>query len=813
MKRNLLIAVLLSMFFSVGLFAGTGVYSDPYTCAEAIAIGKDIPAGTYVYGYIVGGRYDDFDYNSNEYGISIADAASETDVANCFQVKLPSDKRAAWHPKNDASLIGKMVIVSGSGDGYGNYPAVENNVTIEFYTPPVTGAPVMTDILPKSGSDYYEGEAFNVSATVTTTDAAGIDSVCLAYGDASDALNDTVKMSVSNDSVYSTPFVINDKGTYFGKIVAFGGNSTSVTSSLIEVIVMAYDTIDMTKANYQIIVDTVNARGLNTATYNETVSENYYGASANYSNFSVGSGKFSSNFATADSAIAEAISTILLPAKRTTAAVNDTFVVNYAMYGGDASDGAMTFVCTATVPLTFAQVIAVTEPHSTYSVYSIDSVGYQIIVDTVANRGGSVNTDQNEEYYFGASSKYANFACADGKFDASFVTADSAQEVAISTILLPVVKADAEVGDTVEVNYKMYKGDTPTGTMYFTCTATDPLAFVRYVNEVIDSSVIDMVKADYQIIVDTVSARGLNTHSYPANSENYYGASAYNGNFDAREGNYSLDFSSSEAAIAEALSAILLPALRSGAEVTDTFTVNYAIYNGSTEAATMEFACTATSPLTFKYTGTLPEPEPIDSSKLEMLKPYYQIIVDSVTARGLNTSGYDNSENYYGASAAYGNFSIADGKYSDSFSSADAAIEEALRTIVLPALRAESSVQDSITVYYNTYDGSSTVADSMTFVCTSTSPLTFKYTGTLPDAISEDVVSDFAVYPNPATTSICFTKDVERVVFISLSGKVVMTATQLSAEQPLDISTIGAGLFFVKTTGVAGSQISKLIVR
>lgn len=154
MKKMYVLIAFMAAFVAEA-WAGTGTSSDPYSVAEAILVGKDIPAGTHVVGYIVGGRYDDFDYNGNEYGISIADDVSETDVNNCFQVKLVSALRSQWHPKNDPTLIGKMVIVSGSGDGYGGYPAVENNVTINFYTPPVAGVPMVNATLEDLGVFVY----------------------------------------------------------------------------------------------------------------------------------------------------------------------------------------------------------------------------------------------------------------------------------------------------------------------------------------------------------------------------------------------------------------------------------------------------------------------------------------------------------------------------------------------------------------------------------------------------------------------------------------------------------------------------------
>lgn len=687
MKKNLLLTVVLAMFAWTGMIAGSGTVSDPYTCAEVIAIGNDVPVGTYVAGYIVGGRYDDFDYTSNEYGISIADLATETDVNNCVQVKLPSSLRPTWHPKNDPTLIGKMVLASGDGNGYGGYPALENNVTIEFYTPPVTGAPMIKDIMPASGTIVLVDEVFAVSATVITEDAAGIDSVVLAYGDATDALLDTVMM-VATDSVYAVNMDIGDAGSKYGKVIAYGANGEMTVSSAIEVVAQDYNMFDMEKSYYQIIVDTVNARGLNTVTYNETVSENYYGAASNYSNFSVGSGKYSTDFATADEAIEAALSTVLLPAVRSMAAVNDTFEITYAMYGGDSNEGAMTFVCSSVAPLAFTKVME-EEYEPVFIEFTMDSVDYQLIVDYSNTMNlNTHNYPETSDNYYGASSYYKNFSVGEGNYDSLFVTADSAIEEALMVILLPNnYGMTAMAGDTIVVSYKMFGGDSNMGNMAFVCSA--PYLFTKIIIEEdapANESMIEMVKADYQTIVDSVNARGMNTHSYPDNSENYYGAAAYYVNFDARSG-----------------------------------------------------------------------------------------------------------------------------AFSSTFSSTVAATEEALRTILLPTLRPDAAVSDTFTVTYATYDGTDNTTPSMEFVCTSTDPLTFEYTGELPASLQAAQVLEISLYPNPSTSSIQLTKSVDAISVINTSGRVLMTAQKVEANTSIDVSSLPSGVYFVKVSQEGASAITKLI--
>ncbi len=112
---------------TVNVFAGSGTENDPYTIAEAMAL----PESATMFwgkGYIVGGRYDDFDspYNNN-FGLSCADSDSESNVDNCLQVKLEysTGDRDIWglssHPEN----IGKFIKFHGFRDSYGGKPSFE----------------------------------------------------------------------------------------------------------------------------------------------------------------------------------------------------------------------------------------------------------------------------------------------------------------------------------------------------------------------------------------------------------------------------------------------------------------------------------------------------------------------------------------------------------------------------------------------------------------------------------------------------------------------------------------------------------------
>lgn len=166
------------MVFTAGVAnAGSGTESDPYSCAELIAkygATKLVPAGTYITAYIVGGRYDDFDYNSNNYAISVADSPTETDLNNCVQIKLAKSQRSTWHPKDNPSALGKKILSSGSGNGYSGFIALENNVTITLAstsTEPTLSYPTtLTGFTYEEGSGPSNEVSFTVSGSNLTSD-------------------------------------------------------------------------------------------------------------------------------------------------------------------------------------------------------------------------------------------------------------------------------------------------------------------------------------------------------------------------------------------------------------------------------------------------------------------------------------------------------------------------------------------------------------------------------------------------------------------------------------------------------------------
>ena len=67
-------------------------------------------------------------------------------------------------------------------------------------------------------------------------------------------------------------------------------------------------------------------------------------------------------------------------------------------------------------------------------------------------------------------------------------------------------------------------------------------------------------------------------------------------------------------------------------------------------------------------------------------------------------------------------------------------------------------------------------------------------------AINEVQALEFMIYPNPASSSIQLSKDAQRVEFISLSGQTLVIANDVSANTNLDVSSLAAGVYFVKVT-------------
>ena len=161
-------------------FAGTGTVGDPYTIAEALAL----PAGAteyYAQGYIVGGRYDNFDAPwTGDLGVSCADTANEADVDNCLQVKLESDGgRATWGLATNPGNFQKLIKFKGFRDAYGGFPSFEgiDNADISEV--------VLADQPPVIASVGNKSVVWSntLSFTVTAADAVDGDEIALIATD------------------------------------------------------------------------------------------------------------------------------------------------------------------------------------------------------------------------------------------------------------------------------------------------------------------------------------------------------------------------------------------------------------------------------------------------------------------------------------------------------------------------------------------------------------------------------------------------------------------------------------------------------
>lgn len=146
MKKSLFLIFLIVSQLS---WAGDGSSENPFTVAEARALPK---ASTkyYVQGYIVGGRYDDFPAPwDNDFAISIADDASETDFNNCIQIKLESSTghRTQWGLNSNSGNAGKEIKAHGFRDDYGgssNYSFEGVDEIVEITSGPSPTAPTIT---------------------------------------------------------------------------------------------------------------------------------------------------------------------------------------------------------------------------------------------------------------------------------------------------------------------------------------------------------------------------------------------------------------------------------------------------------------------------------------------------------------------------------------------------------------------------------------------------------------------------------------------------------------------------------------------
>lgn len=190
-------------------WAGDGTEGNPYTVAEAVAL----PTGAtefWAQGYIVGGRYDDFDSPwVNDFGVSVADVNTETDVNNCLQLKLESDGgRDAWGLSSNPGNVGSLVKFQGFRDTYGGFPSFEgvDNADISLVS---AGATTMQ--FSATGSTAGEN-AGQVTISVIRSDSTGTASAQIQLSGTANGSDYTFNAADTNvtfaDSVGTYDFVV-----------------------------------------------------------------------------------------------------------------------------------------------------------------------------------------------------------------------------------------------------------------------------------------------------------------------------------------------------------------------------------------------------------------------------------------------------------------------------------------------------------------------------------------------------------------------------------------------------------------------------
>jgi len=248
-------------------WAGSGTENDPYTIAEALAL-PESSTEFWAQGYIVGGRYDDFDTPwTGDYGISLADTDSESDVNNCLQVRLESDARADWGLSSSPDKFQTLIKFQGFRDSYGGYPSFEGVTLAKIAAVSAENQPpVLATVGNKSviwsntltfsvlASDTLDGDAITLSATdlpsgatFATVTNAGTVSNTFTWADAGPlGVYTTTFWAVDNDGTNSETITITvGDGSGPGGIAFQGFESTGA------------DTWGITAANY--IESTVGA--------------------------------------------------------------------------------------------------------------------------------------------------------------------------------------------------------------------------------------------------------------------------------------------------------------------------------------------------------------------------------------------------------------------------------------------------------------------------------------------------------------------------------------------------------------------------
>lgn len=288
-KLSLVLMVLILSISTQAAFAGSGTEGDPYTIAEARALSQGATE-YWAQGYIVGGRYDDFDTPwDNDYGISIADTDTESDVNNCLQLKLEADGgRDAWGLNTNPGNYQKLIKFKGYRDSYGGYPSFEGVNNEDIFE--VTGGSNTSVQFTSSSATVAEGDGtYNLTVSITDPDGSNATNadVVLTSGEATDINNYTTQSVTfpagSSDDQTVTLTITDDGDDEGNETLTFelqnvtGGNSASAGSpSSFDLTITDNDGTTITNpSSGQLIiteVDTEYSRGVFVELYNNTSS-------------------------------------------------------------------------------------------------------------------------------------------------------------------------------------------------------------------------------------------------------------------------------------------------------------------------------------------------------------------------------------------------------------------------------------------------------------------------------------------------------------------------------------------------------------
>ena len=147
---------------------------------------------------------------------------------------------------------------------------------------------------------------------------------------------------------------------------------------------------------------------------------------------------------------------------------------------------------------------------------------------------------------------------------------------------------------------------------------------------------ITMTASDYRTIVDYVkndpSLSKLDHNAY-ADSEYYFGASAYYSNFDIRSGKFNTTFANWQEAVQTALAEVFLPQTYPNAMANaKTYTVNFATFEGTAGSGSFEFTCSQSAPNPqFQLSSLVANAQPASRNTIHIASNNNNVVITSDT--------------------------------------------------------------------------------------------------------------------------------------------------------------------------------------